>query len=79
MNSSPKIDVCIGIGDACAMQYMVTRDYNEIDFHFGDSADGFHYIFEATAVRRFIEISSKALSELEAARAQMELEEAACG
>jgi hypothetical protein len=69
MNDGPKIDVCIGIDEDCAIDYMITREYNEVDFHFGGPFDGFHYIFDVTALRRFIDVASKSLTELEAARA----------
>ncbi|HEV7646985.1 MAG TPA: hypothetical protein VGP26_02375 [Actinophytocola sp.] len=77
MSDGPKIDVCIGIEEDCAIGYMITREYDEIDFHFGGPFDGFHYIFDVTALQRFRDVAGKALEELAAARA--ELADASCG
>ena len=66
MNDSPKVDVCIGIDENCAIDYMITREYNEVDFQFGNQRDGFHYVFDIVALRRFLEIGARAVAEIEA-------------
>jgi hypothetical protein len=66
MNEGPKVDVCIGIDEDCAIDYMITREYNEVDFRFGGPGDGFHYIFDIVALRRFLEVGARAVAEIEA-------------
>jgi hypothetical protein len=58
------VDMCVGIRADCPITYHVTAD-KQAEFTFGGTRDGFHYAFDATALRTFLQAGTQALAELE--------------
>jgi hypothetical protein len=58
------VDMCVGIRADCPVTYQVTAD-KQAEFSFGGSRDGFHYAFDAPALRTFLRVGTQALAELE--------------
>ena len=58
------VDMCVGIRKNCPISYLITAD-NQAEFSFGDQRDGFHYAFDAAALRAFLKVGAEALAELE--------------
>ena len=65
MNDSPTVDVCVGIHGECAINYLITKDKREAEFSFGTEHDGFHYVFDRSALRMFLRLGAQVLEEME--------------
>lgn len=56
--------MCVGIRADCPITFQVTAD-KQAEFSFGGKRDGFHYAFDAAALRTFLHAGAQALAELE--------------
>lgn len=57
------VDMCVSVGKACPITYLVTADH-QVEFSFGGRPQGFHYAFDADALRQFVMLGGRALLEL---------------
>lgn len=66
MRDSLTVDMCVTVTKNCPITYMITVD-KQVEFSFGGMRDGFHYSFDAAALRTFLSAGSEALAEIEPA------------
>lgn len=62
-NGNVKISSYVTVQDNCPMRYRVNSS-NEVEFSFGGRRDPFEFEFNATALREFLWLGSKALEEM---------------
>jgi hypothetical protein len=65
MSDTPTVDLCVAIHGDCPITYLVAHDGTEVEFSFGGKEDGFHHVFDARALRRFLAVGARVLSEME--------------
>lgn len=58
------VDACVTIKGACPAEYFICGKL--VEFHFGDLRDGFHFAFDATALRKLAALSAEALAQWDA-------------
>jgi hypothetical protein len=64
MHDTVTVDMCVGIRQGCPIDYLITAD-NQTEFSFGGQLDGFHFAFDAAALRAFLKVGAEALAEME--------------
>jgi hypothetical protein len=55
------VDTCVTIQGACPAEYIICGQL--VEFHFGGQRDGFHFAFDAAALRKLAALSAEALAQ----------------
>ncbi len=63
MYESVSVSACVNIRTGCPIDYSIFDD--QVEFHCGSRSDGFEFVFDANALRAFVDRSTAALAELE--------------
>ena len=63
-HSDLSVDTCVTIRETCPMEYTICG--NLVEFHFGGSWEGFHFAFDAAALRKLAKLSKEAVAHLDA-------------
>lgn len=58
------VDACVTIQGACPAEYRICGKL--VEFHFGGQRDGFHFAFDAAALRKLAALSVEALAQWDA-------------
>lgn len=61
------VDACVTIRGTCPVEYFIFGKL--VEFHFGGPRDGFHFAFDATALRNLARLSDEALAQWDASSA----------
>jgi hypothetical protein len=64
MHQDLTVSVCVIIRAGCPMRYHLGQD-GEVEFSVGGPRDGFHFAYEAEALRELVKLGMKALDELD--------------
>lgn len=67
------VSTCVTIRSGCPVEYHLYDD--QIEFRCGSRSDGFDFVFEAEALRSFVDRSTAALAELEIKRLSQDLDD----
>lgn len=57
------VSACVNIRAGCSIDYSIFDE--QVEFHCGSRSDGFEFVFEAEALRSFVDRSTAALAEME--------------
>lgn len=64
-DSNLTVSSWVAIRGGCPIRYRVNAN-DDVEFAFGELSDCFEFLFDANALRQFLEVGSKALAEMNA-------------
>jgi hypothetical protein len=67
MRSDLTVNTCVTVQGTCPMEYTVCGEL--VEFNFGGPRDGFHFAFDAEALRNLADLSAEAAARMDAAGA----------
>lgn len=75
MSAALKVSSYVAVRDGCPMRFRVNSP-DDVEFSFGGRRDPFEFVFDAEALRAFLQVGSDALQEMDAQGAIEETEAA---